>query len=146
MHPNSETTKLKNTLTLKHPNSKPPYRVSAKRTLRCNFHPDAARRLVFLGQIYMVLIDHISKSASCINMQTRKKLHGRVLEKIFLFSLFILSYTQPCKIWNFLSSIAPLLKSFGKVRTYYRKEEIKFYKNNLENLGRPNLVSASRTP
>ena len=79
-------------------------------------------------------------------MQTRTKLHGRVLEKIFLFSLFILSYTQPCKIWNFLSSIAPLLKSFGKVRTYYRKEEIKFYKNNLENLGRPNLVSASRTP
>ena len=37
-------------------------RVSAKRTLRCNFHPDAARRLVFLGQIYMVLIDHISQN------------------------------------------------------------------------------------
>ena len=79
-------------------------------------------------------------------MQTRKKLHGKVLEKLFLFSLFILSYTQPCKIWNFLSPIAPLLKSFGKVRTYCPKEKIKFYKNNLENLGRPNLVSASRTP
>ena len=38
------------------------YRVSAKRTLRCIFRPDAARRLVFLGQFYMVLIDHISQN------------------------------------------------------------------------------------
>ena len=79
-------------------------------------------------------------------MQTRKKLHGKVLEKLFLFSLFILSYTSPCKIWNFISPIAPVLRSFGKRGAHCREEEIVFYKMNLENLGRPNLVSASRTP
>ena len=88
---------------------------------------------------------YFSKSAACIDMQTRKKLHGRVLEKIFLFSLFILSYTLPCKIWNLLSPIAPFLKSFGESRAHCRKEEIVFYTRNLENLDRPNFVSASRT-
>ena len=79
-------------------------------------------------------------------MQARKILHGRVLENLFLFSPFFLSYTSPCKIWNFLSPIAPLLKSFGKRQVHCRKEKIVFNKRNLENLGRPNLVSASRTP
>ena len=78
-------------------------------------------------------------------MQARKILHGRVLENLFLFSLFILSYTLPCKIWNLLSPIAPFLKSFGKSRAHCRKEEIVFYTRNLENLDRPNFVSASRT-
>ena len=36
-------------------------RVSAKRTLRCIFRPDAARRLVILTRLHQVIIDHISE-------------------------------------------------------------------------------------
>ena len=37
-------------------------KVSAKLNIRSIFRPDAARRLVFLVQFYMVIIDHISQN------------------------------------------------------------------------------------
>ena len=45
-------------------------------------------------------------------MRTGKILHGRVLENLFLISLFILSYNSPCKIWNFPPPISPYFKEY----------------------------------
>ena len=65
-------------------------RVSAKRTLRCISRPDAARRLIFLGQLYMVIIDHIYKN----------QLHASTcrLEKFYM-----VEYWKICFYFPFLS-------------------------------------------
>ena len=120
--------------------------MSAKRTLRCISRPHAATRLVFLGQLYMVIIDHIYKN----------QLHASTcrLEKFYM-----VEYWKICFYFPFLSfpilyhvkfgicfpRLLPFLMSFGKSRAHCRKEEIVFYTRNLENLDRPNFVSASRT-
>ena len=54
------------------------FRVSAKREFRNISRRDAALRLVFLVQFYMVIIDHICLN-QCSNVFQRvgKKLHGR---------------------------------------------------------------------
>ena len=65
-------------------------RVSAKRTLRCISRPDAAIRLVLLGQLYMVIIDHIYKN----------QLHASTcrLEKFYM-----VEYWKICFYFPFLS-------------------------------------------
>ena len=65
-------------------------RVSAKRTLRCISRPHAATRLVFLGQLYMVIIDHIYKN----------QLHASTcrLEKFYM-----VEYWKICFYFPFLS-------------------------------------------
>ena len=64
--------------------------IGCLRTLRCIFCPDSARRLVFLGQFYMVIIDHIYKN----------QLHASTcrLEKFYM-----VEYWKICFYFPFLS-------------------------------------------
>ena len=53
--------------------------MSAKRKSRYISRRDAALQLVFLKQFYIVITDHISKSASNVLQLVGNNLHGKVL-------------------------------------------------------------------
>ena len=136
-------TRLKEGIIQKVPDWGSQCRVSAKRTLRYIFCPDAARRLRFLGQFYMVIIDHIYKNQLHASTQFYMVEYWKIIVYFPFLSFPILHHV---KIGIFFHWCLPFIRIFGKRQVHCRKERIVFYKRNLENLGRPNLVSASRTP